>query len=347
MVAEQISKDAIFSVHPWNQSMLDWLRSQYQKSTHAWLFCGQRGLGRRQVALALAAELLSADPRNRELLTAGTHPDLHVLMPEVQEQDDLLSVYANRYFNNQSTGKPKTVITVDQVRELIQKVSTRAHSAEHKVVIVTPAEFMNLNAANALLKVLEEPPPATFFILICERKNLVPATVRSRSSQVAFRTPNSDLAMSWLREQLGARKDLELLLSLANGAPLTALGYAQNKSNEDHLQIYEDLKKLWQQGIDPLALAARWHELGVERVLPWLQRILCDLVLDAMGGGAGRSIHSEQMSWITDIIKILDITKSYYLYDKIGRAMIDLDGPLDKRLLLEDLALNFVTLKAA
>lgn len=343
----QPAHDDIFSLYPWNRSIWDWLRTQFHESTHAWLLSGQRGVGRHQVALALAAELLSTDQRNQDLLKSGSHPDLHVLMPEIRAQDDFLSLYARRYFDKQSTGKPKTVITVDQVRELIQKMSTHAHSGGHKVVIITPAETMNLNAANALLKVLEEPPAATLFVLVSERSNLLPATVRSRTSQVKFPTPTTEQGANWLRKQLGERDDLELLLKLADGAPLIAMHFAQSGSSDVRLQVNEGLEKLWRQDADPLALAAHWQKLGADQVLPWLLRVVCDLVRGAMCQEEGARFNPYQLSWITDIEKNIDITRAYKLYDRLGNALIDLDGPLDKHLLLEDLALAFRGLKTA
>lgn len=344
-----MENNTLFDVHPWNRELWSWLSSGQDSGTHAWLFHGTAGLGRHAVALALAERMLARDARTRNLLSAGSHPDLHVLMPEVRESGDLLSAYAQRYFkiDAKPDAKPKTVITVAQVRLLVERIATRAHSGENKVVIMAFADRMNINAANALLKVLEEPPYGTLFVLITDRAGRLPATVRSRASRVPFRAPAKALASEWLQSQLQNGKDAALLLQMANGAPLQALEFARSNANETRLRVATDLAALWRGRGSPLSLAASWHELGLRAVLPWLQKLLCDLARSAGGVAPGSHLFNpDQSEWIQEAQKQLNLTRAYALYQYLGRILADLDSPLDQRLLLEDVAIELARLPA-
>ena len=213
------------------------------------------------------------------------------------------------------------------------------------MVIIDFAERMNIYAANALLKLLEEPPPDTLFVLITDRASRLPATVRSRTSRVPFRPPAQALAVRWLQEQLGSDQDASLLLQMANGAPLQALDFAASEEVEIRQTIASDFAALWRGQDDPFSLAARWHEIGLARVAPWLHKLLCDLVRGACGTGDPASLFNpERAEWLVEIGKKADLTKAYALYDRLGVILGDLDGPLDQRLLIEDLAIELAAL---
>jgi len=103
-------------IHPWNQEIWNNLTLEPERTNHALLFCGETGLGKRDLALALAHFVMTElHSQSENLFQAGSHPDLHVLMPEDQVQDDLVGEFAKRYLERH-TGKPKKVINIEQVR---------------------------------------------------------------------------------------------------------------------------------------------------------------------------------------------------------------------------------------
>jgi DNA polymerase-3 subunit delta' len=126
---------------------------------HAYLFHGPAGVGKRTAALALARALLRDDER----VERGTHPDLYLLEP-VGEQ-----------------------IRIDDIRRLRRDLHMRPFEADRRVYVVLAAELMNEDAADALLKDLEEPPPYAVLVLVANELGPLPETIRSRCQLVPFR----------------------------------------------------------------------------------------------------------------------------------------------------------------
>ena len=162
-------------VYPWQENLWQQLAGRAQHA-HAYLLHGPAGIGKRALAERLMARLLCLSPsgldacgncKSCHLLAAGTHPDNFVLEPE--EAD-----------------KP---IKVDQVRELVEFVVQTAQLGGRKVVLLEPAEAMNLNAANALLKSLEEPSGNTVLLLISHQPSRLLPTIKSRCVQQACPLP--------------------------------------------------------------------------------------------------------------------------------------------------------------
>jgi DNA polymerase-3 subunit delta' len=140
---------------------------------HAYLFHGPAGVGKRRAARAFASELLG----ERERVERGAHPDLYVLEPLGDQ------------------------IRIDAVRELRRDLHMRPFEAERRVYLVLSAELMNEDAADALLKDLEEPPPYAVLVLVANELGPLPETIRSRCQLVPFRR----LSQRAVREEIAAR----------------------------------------------------------------------------------------------------------------------------------------------
>ena len=126
---------------------------------HGYLFHGPAGVGKRRTALAFASELLGGDAR----VERRTHPDLYVLEPLGDQ------------------------IRIDAVRELRRDLHMRPFEADRRVYLVFGAHLMNEDAADALLKDLEEPPPYAFIVLVADDLGPLPVTIRSRCQHIPFR----------------------------------------------------------------------------------------------------------------------------------------------------------------
>src|SRR5262249_52905361 len=139
---------------------------------------------------------------------AGQHPDLmriELLAPDAGD----------------GTLTEVDTITIDRIRALTEFVQLTSHRQRAKVAVIAPADRMNVAAANALLKTLEEPPPDTYLILVTEQPRRVPLTILSRCRKLAAPLPSADEARAWLAEQGVASP--ELALAQMGGAPLAAL----------------------------------------------------------------------------------------------------------------------------
>ncbi|MDP5065382.1 MAG: DNA polymerase III subunit delta' [Haliea sp.] len=196
---------------PWQGAV--WSRLQEQLAAgqlpHALLLAGPAGTGKERLALALARFLLCHQPAAGHncgecaacrYSQSGSHGDFRWLQPE---------------------GASK-VIRIDPVREAVSFIFRTAGFGLRKVLVLSPAERMSNGAANALLKGLEEPTAETYLILVAERPQGMPATVRSRCQRVNMPLPASEQCLPWLARITGEPSAASELLELAGGVPLLA-----------------------------------------------------------------------------------------------------------------------------
>ena len=215
------------TLYPWQQSQWQILQQsrRHGRLPHAILLTGPQGLGKEEFALYFAQSLLceqsgvDGEPcgqcRACLLYQAGNHPDVTVISPL----------------------EGKKNIGVDQVREIGQYLALKAQYSGHRVVVLTPAETMNVNSANSLLKTLEEPSPGTVLVLVTHRPAQLPATIRSRCQEIRFGTVTPEQGAAWLKAR-GNGADGELLLALADGAPLKAARFADDNMIQARLEWF-------------------------------------------------------------------------------------------------------------
>lgn len=253
--------------YPWQQS--EW--EQYlvllarERMPHAIMLAGPKGIGKGHLALALAQYVLCLSPvmgtpcgkcRGCQLNQAGTHPDLLDVRPE----DD------------------SKTIKVDQVRLLTEAMGKTAQQGGYKVVILQPAESMNANSANALLKSLEEPSAKTLLILISHAPFGVLPTVRSRCQLKLMAMPAREQVLHWITPLLsGSQVAPELLVDIARGAPLNALALLKDDALEQREQWQTQLTRLGTGGISAVELAAQWQGSDITGLLEWLSALLHSL----------------------------------------------------------------------
>ncbi|GJL80989.1 MAG: hypothetical protein DHS20C01_06230 [marine bacterium B5-7] len=267
------------------------------------MFLGSRGLGKFDLGLETARMMLCASPITESTATAGAcgrcsacrmfsdgmHPDFHLLTTEAfaTNLSQSISLTASRYHESTDSAKaprkPRQVISVNAVRNLIQNLATHSHQGGARVVLIAPATDLNVNAANALLKILEEPPGDTRFILICSARDSVPATILSRVMCVEIARPDFDVSVRWLIENGVRESDAEELLTLSAEAPMTALAYHQRNLLEQTRGWQRLLEKLITSKILPVSMAANIESESTGDFLLWLERLLCDAVAARFG----------------------------------------------------------------
>lgn len=221
------------------QPALPWLAAPLQQALarsrgHALLLHGAAGSGAREFGLALAQSWLceaaaaSEPPRLAcgrcaacRLVQAHVHPDLLLLAPEEQRLELDWPLPGDKAASESSSKKPSRQIRVDEVRGMVEWVFKTSGRGRGKVVVITPGEALNVQAANALLKTLEEPPAGTRLVLSAADPSRLLPTVRSRCQALRLADPAPDAARAWLASQGVAEP--ELLLAASSGRPLDAL----------------------------------------------------------------------------------------------------------------------------
>ena len=207
---------------------------------HAWLLAGAEGLGKATFAFRAARRLLGAapdpsrgplgaspdDPVSRQV-AARSHPDLMVLQREAED------------------GKPRKSIPVDEARALPEFFAKSPAAAPYRVAIIDAADDLNVNAANAVLKTLEEPPPRGVLLLVTHSPGGLLPTIRSRCRRLRFETPPREAAARWVMDhaQVGEH-DAERLLTMARGAPARAWRLAEAGALDVDAQARELLRDL-------------------------------------------------------------------------------------------------------
>jgi len=217
------------------------------------------------------------------------------------------------------------------------------------VILVDSADKMNVNAANALLKTLEEPTSTTIFLLVTDQLHRIPVTIRSRCVMHKVRAPNFEFGMEWLNQQ-SDNTHLEAYLSMAAGAPLSALKMAEDDYITQVRDVFTQLNLMWSKKQTVLQTAKKWGEQPIEQVVDCLQKLLFDTsrLLDverlAESGKempVGSLYFPAQKEWVKKIVKRMDKTVLFNLIDEVAERKKVINTPVDTTLSLEMLAINF------
>lgn len=323
-----ISSPQIF---PWQHALWQGLMQRLHENRlpHALLLTGPQGIGKESFAQTFAravlCESLHSDARpcgicrGCLLNQAGTHPDSHWV--------GLL--------------EDKKIIGVDQVREISANLNMKAHYSGYKVVVISPAERMNPQAANSLLKTLEEPAPRSLLMLVASNPTALPATLRSRCQRIACTLPAQDVAALWLAAQLEPGHDAALLLALAGGAPLAALQMAQGGQVSQRLNVLDGMERLLLNQVSPVALAAIWLKFALPETLYWMHSYIIDMIRLKSAEHPPLLANPDARLRLQALAEQLNLKTFYYQLDKIREASHLAVGQSNAQMLLEDILINW------
>lgn len=321
---------------PWAEMLWQRLVKQHLHSTlpHAILLCGHTGIGKSEFAHAFAHLLLCQQPedlqpcghcRSCQLLRSGTHPDLVYLHPL-------------------EPGKP---IKVDQVRELLSFLHNTAQQGGYRVVVMEPAESMNISSANALLKSLEEPGDNTLLLLVSHQPGQLMPTIRSRCQQITFPLPNEEDACRWLANEIQQTESRATqLLSISHGAPLLARDLFQRDLIALRATFMTSLVDLLKSRKTAVSVAEKLYKEDLLQLLEWIYSLLVDIVRLQADAKMQNICNIDMKKMLSAVANKASSTSVFGLIDQIHAERISLmqrHNP-NRQLLLETVLLSWVRL---
>jgi DNA polymerase III subunit delta' len=230
--------------------------------------------------------------------------------------------------------KKSKEIKIDQVRELAHFMTLSTHRDGFRVLVIYPAETMNLAAANALLKTLEEPPPRTVILLVTDQMARLLATIRSRCQRILLAPPNAEEALKWLEGQNVLKP--ETALAMAGGAPLDAIAFA-DRTYQTERQAF--LSALTDAQSDYVAAAQSFEKSDLVNIVTWLQTWVADIVIAKLAGQVRH--HVDHQKEITRIAARVELPKLFRYESSLRQTRRSISHPLNARLLLEQLLISY------
>jgi len=292
---------------------------------HAWLLVGHEGIGKATFAYRAARRLLGAapapalgllgsrpdDPVCRQMM-AHAHPDLMVLQREGLD------------------GKARRLIPVDEARALPEFFAKSPATAPYRVAIIDAADDLNANAANAVLKTLEEPPERGVVLLVSHAPGGLLPTIRSRCRRLRFPTPPIGAAVAWVMDRAGVEEnDARRLLAMAQGAPGRAWRLATSgalEADDEARALLANLPKTDDMATSALAESFR-HPAGGEkfnlffnRLADNIHQMTCDAAREGEGRGGDRWVEAwEYVTALPRSVEAVNLDRADAFLSALGR----------------------------
>ncbi|MEH6811009.1 MAG: DNA polymerase III subunit delta' [Motiliproteus sp.] len=319
-------------VYQWQQPAWTKLLSLHQKQRlpHAMLLSGPQGIGKEHFARVCAYYILCQNPKQEAcgscksclLNQQGTHPDLVTIFPD-------------------EPGKP---IKIDQIRDLNRFITSTPQQGGYRVVIISPAEEMNINAANAVLKGLEEPGDKTLFLMVSHASGRLMATIRSRCQSYPLPLPTAEQAEIWLDQQ--GIENAQLLLKLAGGAPLSAQKLFSDGGAEKRTLLVSGLKGVASRRCSVPEIAVQWQKEDPLQMLSWLYSLITDMIRYRSSGSADNLTNLDAKTLVIKASARIPAEKLFAFVDKIQeyrRQLMAKTNP-NRQLMFEDILIYWLGL---
>lgn len=312
--------------YPWQGHVWDEFvqRVKSNRTPNAMLIHGVAGVGIELLAHAMGQYLLCSAPlgqvacgtcKSCHLSAAGTHPDFQVITLEEKAKQ----------------------LKIDQIREVSEFVGQTAQMNGYKVVVIECADTMNMSAANALLKNLEEPAGKTAFFLTSDQANRLLPTIRSRCFQQLVSIPSPTESIAWFAEQ--ALDVTDDMLLQAGGAPLCVKDWLSRDVFADRKKIIDGLLAIALQQASPMALAQQWVRGDVSVVLDTMQYV----IETCLQGIVAHKVLNADLQKIQAVLTDLDVKMIFRYRDTLSnkKSQFIRNANMNGGLLVEELWLDW------
>lgn len=321
---------------PWLQAGWEQLNNYIAQNRvpQALLISGKKGLAKKQLAENFAQALMCGSRTSDGqacgkchsciLFSAQTHPDYLYIEPE-------------------EAGK---AIGIDVIRQLTSKLVLKPQFESYRLVMINSADSLNNASANAFLKYLEEPTERTCLILITDKPNKLPATIRSRCQKLFVSITDEAPIKTWLQQQ-GIVENTDLLLAMSQGSPLLAKNIADSSLQDLRAECFKQWLKVGQAKENFVLIAEQWAKLdkqGMESLLFWLISWVMDMVKMRYHQQNTSLTNSDLQINLQEVAYRLDLQKMYKYYDFLLLSQHRMDTQLNKQLMFEEILIQWIEL---
>jgi DNA polymerase-3 subunit delta' len=336
-------------IYPWQQAAWEQLQQMRERLPHAILFYGPAGIGKADFLETFAQSLLCENVQPGGLACGAcascgwfvqhNHPDYRRVRPEALEDEPAAEAAdAGEGDKKAKSAKaPSKEIKIEQIRALADFMNVSTHRQGLRVVVLYPAEALNMPASNALLKTLEEPPPGTVFLLASNSLDRLLPTILSRCRKFALPLPSHDSALAWLEAQ--GVPNADSWLREQGGAPLAALAQAEGGSREELDTL---LNLLAHPSVDgALRTAEKLSKAPLAALVAWQQRWLYDLFSYKLSGNIRYyPRYHKELAALADSVHTAALLRAIKGANE-RRAVAD--HPLSAKLFVEDMLLEYTS----
>lgn len=326
-------------LYSWQISSWQALQGLRRRLPHALLLKGAQGIGKLDMALNFARSLLCENPADDggacgtcnscRWFEQDSHPDFRLIQPDALNLEDDGEVKT-------SGKKPSHEISVGQIRDLANFFNLSSHRGGYRIILIHPAEAMNSNAANSLLKTLEEPTANLLFLLVTHKSQQLLPTILSRCQSIILPTPTREAGISWLIEQ--GVHDPGQALAQTGFTPLQALSWAESGEGAEERKTLLNVIHQPSQ-LDPLSMVDSLQRSAPVHIIHCLQQWCHDLASAKLAGTV--RYFPDRASSILKLSGSVSAASLMRYQKELLVARRASNHPLNQRLLLETLFLSY------
>lgn len=319
----------VYEHYPWHQQTWDLLTSRFPDVGHGLLFYGKKGCAKQEFTNRFVAWVLCLNKQSEnacgecsscQWLKSDTHPNyVHITTDEDNK-------------------KQNAKIKIEKIRDLLPFVQQTGEG--WRVVVIEPAEALNIASSNALLKTLEEPGEKVVLILVADHYLKLPATIRSRLQHFALDRLKDEDAQNFLKERISDLKPLQLslLLNLANGMPLTAIEIQNSEWLDKRASFLKDWSKLCSEKSMPLHYANKWSkELSFADFMVMFEYLFADVIRLKLN----QQLKNQDLVF-DDLAQIYNLETLFSIYSDFQQKKLKLEQNVQSQLVMDGLFIQLM-----
>lgn len=346
---------------------------------HAQLFTGPEGVGKLPVAIAYARYLLCQNKDEHDscgtcmsckMFNKLSHPDLHFVFPVINKAkaprktvcNDVITTWrefvsTNPYFNINhwldelgAENQQATIYTIES-EEISRKLALKSSQGGYKVMIIWLPEKMQEECSNKILKILEEPPTQTVFLLVSEQPEFLLQTIKSRTQQIEFKRLDSSIIQDELEHKLGINSnDSQRIAHMANGSYLNALEAIHiNEDRALFLDMFILLMRLsYQRKVKEMKQwseqVASWGREKQKNFLLYCQRLIRENFIYNFGFNDLNYMTEEERNFSTRFARFINERNVIGIMDELTIAQRHIEQNVNAKMVFFDFSLKMIVL---